>query len=104
LFISVLTLGEIERGIAAKARSDQASAASLQGWLDGVLLSYVDRILPVTAGIARRWGRLADRIGDEGVDLIIAATALEQGLAVVTRNERHFRSTGVTVVNPFAKP
>jgi predicted nucleic acid-binding protein len=104
LFLSVLTLGEIERGIAAKGRSDQASAARLQEWLDGLLLSYVDRILPVTIGIARRWGRLADQIGNAGVDLVIAATALEHGLAVVTRNERHFGPTGVAVVNPFSRP
>ncbi len=53
--------------------------------------------------IARRWGRLSPQIGHEGADLLIAATALEHGLTVATRNVRHFIPTGVAVENPFER-
>ena len=52
--------------------------------------------------VARRWGRLSAELGHEGADLLIAATALEHGLAVATRNVRHFKPSRVEVVNPFA--
>ena len=58
-------------------------------------------ILPVDTAVARRWGQLCARLGHGGADLLIAATALEHGLSVVTRNVRHFIPTGVTVENPF---
>lgn len=63
-----------------------------------------DRILSVDTRIARRWGRLSARIGRGGADLLIAATALEYGLTVVTRNVRHFLQTGVPVEDPFQDP
>ena len=99
LFVSVLTLGEIERGIARV--SDLAFARSLTRWLDDLLAFYADRVLPVTPKIARRWGRLSAQLNHDGADLMIAATALCHGLTVATRNERHFAPTGVPVINPF---
>ena len=56
----------------------------------------------IDVAIARRWGRLADAHGDLGADLLIAATALEHGLTIVTRNLRHFERTGASVLDPFA--
>ena len=70
-------------------------------WLDQLLVLYRDRVLPVDLPTARRWGRLCGAIGHESADLLIAATALEHGLTVVTRNVRHFRPTGVQVLEPF---
>ena len=102
LYISVVTVGEIERGIAQRQRHDPPFAQDLALWLDRVLAWYSDRILQVDAATARRWGQLSATIGHEGVDLIIAATALEHGLTVVTRNVRHFEPTGVPVVDPAA--
>jgi len=67
-------------------------------------VTYRDRILPVDTPIARRWGQLCSRIGHGSADLLIAATALEHGLSVVTRNVRHFVPTGVVVENPFTDP
>ena len=66
-----------------------------------MLAWYADRILTVDLSTARRWGRLSATIGHAGADLLIAATALEHGLTVVTRNVRHFEPTGVDVLNPF---
>ncbi len=102
LYLSVISVGEIERGIALKRPADAYFARRLQGWLEGLLVLYGQRILPVDAAVARRWGQLSAGIGHHGADLMIAATALEHGLKVVTRNVRHFDPTGVAVVNPFS--
>jgi hypothetical protein len=101
LYLSVVTIGEVERGIARQQRRDPAFAERLAEWLDGVLRYYAARILAIDVNVARRWGRLADAHGHAGADLLIAATAIEHGLAVVTRNVRHFEGTGVPLVNPF---
>jgi toxin FitB len=101
LFLSVVTIGEVEKGIAKQQRRNPAFAERLADWLDGVLRYYATRILAVDLSTARRWGRLADAHGDAGVDLLIAATAMEHGLALVTRNVGHFAGTGVPLVDPF---
>ena len=102
LYLSVVSIGEVERGIAQQERRDPAFARALALWLDGVLALYGDHVLPVDVAAARRWGRLSDVIGNESADLLIAATALEHGLTVVTRNARHFEPAGVPVVDLFS--
>ena len=101
IFLSVVTIGEIERGIKQQQQTNSEFSLDLTKWLDGILLNYSDRIIPVSVNIARRWGELSAKIGNSGADILIAATALEHGLSVVTRNEKHFIPTGVSVVNPF---
>ncbi|MDE2992189.1 MAG: type II toxin-antitoxin system VapC family toxin [Chloroflexota bacterium] len=101
VFLSVVTIGEIERGIAQQQRHDPSFARELSVWLDRVLTWYGDRVLGVDVPTARRWGRLSGDLGHESADLIIAATALEHGLTVATRNTRHFEPAGVEVFNPF---
>jgi predicted nucleic acid-binding protein len=101
LFLSVVSLGEIERGIEKKRSSDPDFAVVLGRWLDDLVNLYGDRILPITPTIARRWGSLSARIGNGSADLLIAATAITHGLKVATRNVRHFAPTGVDVINPF---
>ena len=98
-FISVITIGEIERGIAGTR--DAAFRAELARWLDGLMRRYADRMLDVTAPIARRWGEWTAGLGHEGVDLLIAATADVHGLIIATRNVRHFKATGVATIDPF---
>ncbi|MFN9944797.1 MAG: type II toxin-antitoxin system VapC family toxin, partial [bacterium] len=100
-FLSVVSIGEIERGIARKRASDSDVAQRLAGWLDQLLRLYCDRLLPVDVGVARRWGLLSTEIGHAGADLLIAATALERGLTVVTRNLWHFAPTSVAIINPW---
>ena len=104
LFLSTITIGEVERGVERQRSRDPAYAEALQAWLERSLDRYRDRILPVTTAVARRWGRLSGRIGHDGIDLMIAATALEHSLTVATRNVRHFIPTGVAVENPFERP
>ena len=102
LYLSVITVGEVERDISRQQGRDPAFARELAQWLDRVLAWYGERILDVDASTARRWGQLSGALGYDGADLIIAATALEHGLTVVTRNVGHFAPTGVPVHNPFA--
>ena len=101
LYLSVVTTGEIERGIAQQQRNNPAFARDLALWLDRVLRWYGNRILPFDLAAARRWGQLSADLGHDSADLLIAATALQHGLIVVTRNVRHFEPTGVAVLNPF---
>lgn len=104
LFISVITLGEIERGIAKQQKANPQFARKLAEWLDRTTSAYQDRILPVTTPVARRWGRMTIELGRTDADLFIAATAAEHGLCVVTRNIRHFQDAGVDVLDPFTAP
>ena len=101
LFLSVVTLGEIERGIARQDRQDKVFARDLRRWLDRTVLLFDDRLLPFEAEDARIWGQLSARIGHGGADLMIAATALRYGAVVVTGNVDDFAPTGVRVENPF---
>ena len=101
LYVSVVSVAEVERGITRQRRRNPAFAQALASWMDGVLAVYGERILSVDLAVARRWGILSGALGHQSEDLIIAATALEHGLTVVTRNVRHFEPTGVPVLNPF---
>lgn len=101
LFLSVITLGEIERGIAQQEDRNPAFAHDLRDWIDRTRRLFADRLLPFGPDESRIWGRLSARIGHDGADLLIAATALAQGAVVVTGNVRDFEPTGVEIENPF---
>lgn len=101
LFLSVISLGEIERGIAMQERRDPQFASDLKRWIEDTMALFFDRLLPFGAEEARIWGRMSAALGHDGADLLIAATAEARGATVVTGNERHFRPTGVPVINPF---
>ncbi len=102
-FISVFTVFELELGIRRKARQDEVQGAALQRWLEGVVLpGFADRVLAPDSDAARRCAALhvADPASDR--DAWIAATALQHGLTVVTRNVNDFQRTGVQLLNPWA--
>ena len=103
LYLSVISVGEISRGIVQRERSNPSFARELTVWLTRWLTWYGDRVLGVDVPIARRWGRLSRSLGHDSADLMIAATALEHGLTVVTRNVKHFEPTGVPTLNPFGE-
>lgn len=105
VFISVITVGEIAKGIARQRRTarNRSFADALQSWLEGLLVVYSDRIIPVDVSIATRWGRLCDAHPQLPADMLLAATALERNLTVVTRNTEHFRIAGVAAVDPFSE-
>ncbi|PTE12679.1 type II toxin-antitoxin system VapC family toxin [Pseudogemmobacter blasticus] len=101
LFLSVITLGEIERGIHLQERRDPGFAQDLRAWIDRTVLLFSDRLLPFDAEDARIWGRLSATIGHNGADLMIAASALRHGATVVTGNVSDFAPTGAVLENPF---
>lgn len=101
LFLSVITIGEIERGIRQQEGRDPAFAHGLRVWLDRTILLFSDRLLPFDAEDARIWGQLSAEIGHTGADLMIAASALRYTATVVTGNVSEFASTGVLIENPF---
>ena len=100
LFLSVVTLGEIERGIETQERKDPAFASALRAWLAETETVFADRIVPFGAAEARVWGRFSARLGHTGADLLIAATAEVHRLTVATLNPRDFKPTGVRMEVP----
>jgi predicted nucleic acid-binding protein len=101
LFLSVLVLGEIRRGVERRRPKDPVAAASLEAWLFDLENIYQDRILPINARICDLWGRLSVREQLSAIDALTAATALHHGMPLVTRNTRDFARSGVTCFNPF---
>lgn len=101
LFLSVITLGEIERGIARQEVRNPGFAADLRAWANRTQTLFQDRLLPFGMAEARIWGALSARIDHDGADLQIAATALAHGATVVTGNAADFRPTGCRIHDPF---
>jgi predicted nucleic acid-binding protein len=103
LFVSVITIGEIRRGIARiRHRGDDNQAQLLERWLNDLLQKFEDRILPFDADCAQTWGQLRVPHPENPLDKQIAATAHVHGLTVVTGNVANFRSTGVQLLDPFS--
>lgn len=101
LFLSVLTLGELRKGVEAKWPSDSVAAARLGVWVDSIETTFADRVLAVDAVVARLWGELSARRSLPVIDTLIAATAITRGLTLVTRNTRDFAATGVPLLDPW---
>ena len=100
LFISAVTLAEIQAGIEITKEQDPAKAREIEIWLDQVADTF--QVLPMDGGVFRRWARLMHRASDTLYeDAMIAATALTHNLQVVTRNVADFKSFGVALLNPF---
>ena len=101
LFLSVLTVGELRHGVERVRRRDPESAAALEAWLRRTMREFRDRIIGVDRAIAERWGSLGVPDPVPAVDGLIAATALERNLVVVTRNTKHIAPTGARHIDPF---
>jgi toxin FitB len=101
VFLSVVTLGEIMKGIAMRRSIDPPQAAALTVWLDRLRMEHTSRILPIDDRVALEWGRIAARRTRGMADGLIAATAIVHGKIVVTRNVRDFADVGVAVVDPW---
>jgi predicted nucleic acid-binding protein len=102
LFLSVVTVGELRRGVELlRHRGDEQQAATLDTWLRTVLSDFAQSILPVDEDVGQLWGRLRVPHPEHALDKLIAATALIHDLTVVTRNVDDFAGLGVRVLNPF---
>jgi predicted nucleic acid-binding protein len=102
LYLSVITVGELRRGVEAlRNRGDTAQAEKLESWLQELLADYRAHILEFSESEAQVWGRLRVERPENAIDKQIAATALTHGLTLVTGNVAHFRGLGVEVLNPF---
>ena len=100
LYLSVVTIGEIQAGIEVTRQQDGARAVELEHWLELVAASY--NVLPMDAHTFREWGRMMHGKSDTLLeDAMIAATARQHNLTVVTRNVADFTTFGVNVLNPF---
>lgn len=102
LYVSVLTLGEIRYGVARLRSRDPDSAAAFARWLSELGAYFEDRTLSIDLGIADRWGRLRTMRPIPVVDALLAASAIERDMVLVTRNVRDVEGTGVQVLNPFS--
>ena len=101
ILLSVLTIGEIGRGIESIRLRDRDAAAALDGWLHQLVAQHRDRILPIDQSIADEWGRLNVPDPLSVVDGLLAATAKIRGLTLATRNVKDIARTGARFVNPF---
>ena len=105
VYLSVITIGEIHRGM--ERLPESAKRDRLRAWLtNDLLVRFGDRIVPIDAGVMMAWGSIIARLIREGrplsaMDSLIAAQAIHHGYILVTRNEADFRDTGVQVVNPW---
>lgn len=102
IFLSVLTIGEIRRGVESVRRRDPDSAAALDSWLARLSEAHRDRIVPVDRPIAEEWGRMNVPDPLPVVDGLLAATARILGLTLVTRNTADVEGTGIELLDPFS--
>jgi predicted nucleic acid-binding protein len=101
LYLSVLTLGEVRRGIGLLSRRDPVQADVYEAWLVTVLREYADRVLPVDAAAAEEWGRMNVPNPVSVVDGLMAATAKVRNMTFVTRNTADVARTGARLLNPL---
>ncbi|HEV2464832.1 MAG TPA: type II toxin-antitoxin system VapC family toxin [Acidobacteriaceae bacterium] len=101
LHVSVLTLGELRKGIALKQRSDAAAARKLAAWVDGLEYSFAGHVLGIDVEIARLWGELSAEMPRPVVDTLLAATAIVHDLTLVTRNTTDVQGIKVKLLNPW---
>ena len=100
-YISVLSLGEIRRGIERLRKKSPDKCPEFERWLDQLHTDYTEDILPISEEVAEHWGRLTAIRTFPVTDGLLAATALAHGLTIATRNVIDFKSSGVKTVNPF---
>jgi toxin FitB len=101
LYLSVITIGEIRRGVERLRRRDPLRAVHMERWLAGLHMSYRSRIVEIDVSIAEEWGRINVPDPLPVVDGLLAASAIVRGWTLVTRNVRDVKHCGVRLLNPF---
>jgi toxin FitB len=100
-WLSVVTIGELQRGVSLKRRKDPAAAIHLAAWLRLLRSEYVTRLIEVDERVALEWGRIGALRTRGEADSLIAATAAIHQLTLVTRNTADFADTDISLVNPW---
>lgn len=98
-----MTLGEIRKGIERLHTRDVSQALALERWLDEISADFSEKSIEITGGIADRWGRLQAIRPLPEIDALLAASAVDRNLTLVTRNEVDFAGLGIVVINPFRR-
>lgn len=101
IYLSVLVLGELRKGVERARPRDPDKARALEKWLTTVVESFSERILPVDQAIADEWGRMGAMRPVSTVDALLAATAKVHGMILATRNVSDVAGLGVDILNPF---
>jgi len=101
LYLSVLVVGEIRKGIELARTKDPAQARALEKWLAAVIAAFGDRILPIDDAIAEEWGRMSAKRPVPTIDALLAATAAVHDMTLVTRNTSDVANLGARILDPF---
>jgi len=101
IYLSVLVLGEIRKGIERARRTDSVQARALEKWLSEVATNYATHVLPVDAAVADAWGRMSAQRPLPTIDALLAATAKVHGMTLATRNVADVADLGAKLHNPF---
>jgi predicted nucleic acid-binding protein len=104
LFLSTLVLGEIRKGIELARPRDAVKATALETWLQAVEAAFDGRVLGIDSAVSDQWGRMSALRPVPVIDGLLAATALTNGMTLVTRNESDVAGLGASVLNPFRAP
>jgi predicted nucleic acid-binding protein len=103
IYLSVLVLGEIRKGVERVRSGNPAQARALEKWLTTVVGSFAERILPIDQAVADEWGRMGAKRPVSTVDALLAATAKVHGMTLATRNVSDVADLGASFVNPFER-
>ncbi len=104
IYLSVMTLGEIRKGIDRLGVRDVSQTLALERWLGDVKTTFRERVIDVSLAVAERWGKLQATRSLPEVDALLAASVLEYDLTLVTRNEADFEGLDIRILNPFLLP
>jgi predicted nucleic acid-binding protein len=104
LYLSVLSVGELRKGVANKQKSDPNGATLLNGWVDGLEQSFATRMIAIDTSVARCWGELSSGRSRPVIDTLIAATALVHDMILVTRNTKDLQGIDIPLLDPWAEP
>ncbi|WP_263409002.1 type II toxin-antitoxin system VapC family toxin [Terriglobus tenax] len=103
LFLSVLSIGELKKGVSLKLKTDKAAGEAIGAWVDGLEANFADRILVIDTAVAKLWGEWSAQRPRSVVDTLLAATAVVHGFTFVTRNLRDVVDLPVRLLDPWSR-